>query len=98
MNDSWQYMLDFVFISLLIFVAAVLKSRLSFLRQWIVPTAMLAGFLGILLGPDLLGFLPFGFDRLGNLLYHLIGIGFIALSFKSLAGPNSPGIVYSGLI
>ena len=98
MNDSWQYMLDFVFISLLIFVAAVLKSRLSFLRKWIVPTAMLAGFLGILLGPDLLGFLPFDYDRLGNLVYHLMGIGFIALSLKSREVTNSPGIVNSGLI
>lgn len=98
MLSTYGYMLDFIFICLLIIIAAVLKAKISVLRKWIIPTAMLAGFLGMFLGPEFLNVIPLNLNRLGNLVYHLMGIGFIAMSLKEREVKNNPGIVNSGLI
>jgi ESS family glutamate:Na+ symporter len=98
MNQSWQFVLDLVLVSLLIVVAAVLKARIPVLRKLIIPTAMIAGFLGLIAGPEVLGWIDFDPDSLGNLVYHLMAVGFIALSLKEREVKNSPGIVNSGII
>jgi len=98
MNQSWQYVFDMMMLSLLIVVAAVLKARIPVLRKLIVPTAMIAGFLGLIAGPEMLGWIRFDPDTLGNIVYHLMAVGFIALSLKEREVNNSPGVVNSGII
>ena len=98
MNNSWTLIVDFTFLSFLIFVGAILKARLPFLRKLIIPTSMVAGFLGLILGPELLGWLPFNMDILGDFVYHLMGIGFIALSLKERDIKKSPDLINSGML
>jgi glutamate:Na+ symporter, ESS family len=98
MNDSWAIILDFALLSLLMVIAAILKARIPFLRKLIIPTSMIAGFLGLLLGSEILGWISFDIDLLGNLVYHLMGIGFIALSLKERDVQSSPAIMNSGIL
>ncbi|WP_163970238.1 sodium/glutamate symporter family protein [Oceanobacillus halotolerans] len=98
MNESWSFVIDFLLISLLIGIATVLKARIPFFKKWIVPTSMIAGFLGLLLGPEFLGWLKFDIDMLGELVYHLMGIGFIALSLKERQVNRKPAMLNSGMI
>lgn len=90
--------MDVMLLSLLIAIAAVMKARIPVLSKWIVPTSMLAGFLGFLAGPEGLGWIRFDLDTLGELVYHLMGVGFIALSLKEREVHSSPGVVHSGII
>lgn len=98
MNESWSLIMDFLVLSFLIAVAAVLKARVSILRKLIVPTAMIAGFLGLIFGPELFGLIPLNKEMLGELVYHLMAIGFIALSLKKREVKNSPAIINSGML
>jgi len=98
MSQSWNYVMDLILLSMLIVIAAVLKARIPVLRKLIIPTSMIAGFLGLIIGPELLGWIAFDPDTLGNLVYHLMAVGFIALSLKEREVKNSPGIVNSGMI
>ncbi|SDQ06492.1 sodium:glutamate symporter [Virgibacillus salinus] len=98
MSNSWSLVLDFALLSFLIVIAAVLKARIPALRKLIVPTSMIAGFMGLIVGPELLGWINFDKDLLGNLVYHLMAIGFIALSLKEREIENSPAILNSGLM
>jgi ESS family glutamate:Na+ symporter len=98
MDESWGLIIDFILLSLLILAAAVLKARIPLLRKLIIPTAMIAGFLGLAVGPEGLGWLPLNIDMLGDLVYHLMAVGFIALSLKDRDVDKSPGIVNSGMI
>src|SRR5699024_8060089 len=98
MNQSWAMVLDFVLISLLIVIAAVLKARIPLLRKLIVPTSMIAGFIGLITGPELLGWIRFDTDMLGNIVYHFMAIGFIALSLKERDINHSPAILNSGMM
>ncbi len=98
MVNTWVFVIDFILLSLLIVIASILKARVPVLRKLIVPTSMIAGFAGLLLGPEMIGIVPFNVDMLGDLVYHLMAVGFIALSLKERNVESSPGIVNSGLI
>lgn len=98
MNHSWTLVLDFLLISFLIVIAAVLKARIPLLRKMIVPTAMIAGFIGLIAGPELLGWIQFDKDTLGSIVYHFMAIGFIALSLKERNIKNSPSVLNSGMM
>lgn len=98
MDNSWSFVIDFTLLSLLMVVSAILKARIPLLRKIIVPTSMVAGILGLLVGPELLGWLRFDIDRLGQLVYHLMAVGFIALSLKEREVSNSPAVMKSGML
>ena len=98
MNNSWDMIVDFTILSFLLFIGSILKARISVLRKLILPTSMVAGFLGLLLGPEVLGWLPIDMDILGDFVYHLMGIGFIALSLKERDVKKSPDLVNSGML
>ncbi|MGP0584461.1 S-layer homology domain-containing protein [Paenibacillus timonensis] len=98
MDHSWSFVIDFTLLSLLMVVSAILKARIPLLRKIIVPTSMVAGILGLIVGPELLGWLRFDIDRLGQLVYHLMAIGFIALSLKEREMSNSPAVMKSGML
>ncbi|WP_279401466.1 S-layer homology domain-containing protein [Piscibacillus salipiscarius] len=86
-----------LFISLMV-LAAVLKARIPALRRLIIPTSMIAGFLGLIFGPELIGLLPLNADFLGTMVYHLMAIGFIALSLKERSVSSNPAILNSGML
>ncbi|RKQ33561.1 S-layer homology domain-containing protein [Oceanobacillus halophilus] len=98
MSESWLFIIDFLLLSLLVVTAAVLKARIPFLTRWIIPTSMIAGFLGLIFGTELIGWIHFDLDILGELVYHLMAIGFIALSLKERDVKNSPNFLNAGML
>ncbi|GEL76386.1 sodium:glutamate symporter [Tenuibacillus multivorans] len=98
MDNTWLLVMDFIFISLLIVLAAVIKARVPAIRRLIIPTSMIAGFIGLVVGPELLNWIPFDADMLGAIVYHLMAIGFIALSLKNRDVHSSPAILNSGML
>ncbi|WP_208592144.1 sodium/glutamate symporter [Gracilibacillus suaedae] len=98
MTDTWNFVMDFIFLSIILALATVLKTRIPFLSKLIIPTSMIAGFLGLLLGTEFLGIIPFDQDMLGNLVYHFMAIGFIAISLKERNTENSPAIMNAGML
>jgi ESS family glutamate:Na+ symporter len=97
-NESWQFLMDLISLSMIIVIAAVLKARIPVLRKLIIPTAMIAGFIGLIFGPELLGWIPLNKEILGEIVYHLMAIGFIALSLKKREVKNSPALLNSGML
>ncbi|OPL08789.1 MAG: sodium:glutamate symporter [delta proteobacterium ML8_F1] len=97
MENGWQLALYFVYLSLFIFIANAINKKVGFLRNVIVPTAIIAGFTGLLLGPEFLGWVPFETEILGMMVYHLMAIGFIALSLKNRDRKRTRNIVSSGI-
>lgn len=46
---------DFAFISLLLLISFVLRNKIKFLQKYFIPSSLIAGFLGMFLGPEVLG-------------------------------------------
>ncbi len=97
MTENWAMVVDFAWLSLFIIMAAWLKSCVRLLRAWIVPTAIIAGFLGLVAGPEVLGLVPFDPNTLGTIVYHFMAIGFIALSLKERDQRKHSQMLNSGM-
>lgn len=82
MENSWPLMIDLMFIGIFIGIASFLKKKYVFFRNFLIPVPIIAGFIGLILGPELIGITPFNKETLGIIVYHLMAIGFIALSLQ----------------
>lgn len=85
MNSDWQIVLYICYIFIFMFIAKLLKEKTGFFRSIIVPTSLMAGFIGLFLGPEVIGLFKFDQDFYAPLVSHFMGIGFIGLT---LAGSN----------
>lgn len=50
-----DFLLDFAVVSVLLFVAFLIRQRIPFFQKYFIPTSLIAGILGLLLGPQVLG-------------------------------------------
>ncbi|MDO4290327.1 MAG: hypothetical protein Q4C41_03740 [Eggerthellaceae bacterium] len=66
---------DFAIAAALLFVAKILRCKLKFIQRAYIPAALLAGFLGLFLGPQFLDVLPFS-QEIGNYPSILISVLF----------------------
>ena len=82
MNSEWSFFIDFAFLSLFLGCATYLKRSFKVFSKYLIPDAIIAGFIGLILGPELLNWVHLNPQRLGRLIYHLMAIGFIALALK----------------
>jgi len=98
MDQDWTVVLDLAYLSILLGVASVLKRILTPLSKILIPNAVIAGFLGILFGPEVLKLIPFSYDRLGNLVYHLMAVGFIAIALKKTRRSTAKSSVNTGFL
>lgn len=82
MENLWLPARDFLFLSLFLAIAMVLKNKIKILQKYLIPTSIIGGFIGLILGSELLGWVKLDTDTLGTLIYHLMAIGFISLALK----------------
>ena len=80
----WSAIDDIIYILLFFGVAVLLKRFIPILRKYLIPNSIIAGFIGFLVGPNLLNLVPVNIDSLGGIIYHLMAIGFISLSLRNL--------------
>lgn len=97
MGDTWLAIIDFAWIALFFVIATVLKSRIEFFKNYIVPTSIIAGFIGLILGPELFNLARFDSERLGSMVYHLMAVGFIAISLKDRGKKKNKDTFNSGI-
>lgn len=89
---------NFVYISLFFALAVILKKYIPILRRFIIPNSIVAGFFGLLLGPNVLNVIPLDFDSLGRVIYHLMAIGFISLALRNIKRNSKINAVNAGFI
>ena len=98
MSIEWTFVLDFALVGLLLALATILKRKVSLFRKYLMPDAIIAGFIGLLAGPSCLRLIPLDLDRLGTLVYHLMAIGFIALTLKDRERAKNRDITNTGMM
>jgi len=83
MEFTWKFVIDAGIISGAILLATLIRSRVPFFQKFLIPNALTAGFF-------LLPFYNFFFprlgyleNRLGELVYHLLNISFIAMTLRA---------------
>ena len=76
----WNPIIQIGIIAAALMVAHILRRRVPFIRRSLMPTAVLAGFLLLIL--KVTGVLNLDVGFMENLTYHGIAIGFIAMSLR----------------
>ena len=94
----WTMIDDIVYILMFFAGAMLLKRFVPFLRKAIIPNSILAGFIGFILGPNVLNWVHFDVETLGQMIYHLTAIGFIALSLRKVTRGKNTVHVNAGMI
>lgn len=82
MND-WGIMVYIILIGVLIFVGKALKTRVPLLKRIVMPSALLGGFVGLLLSDAVIpGSFHINADVMVTIVYHMLALGFITLTLK----------------
>ncbi len=98
----WNVIIQLGIIAAAVLVANILRRKLPFVRNTLLPTAVLAGFILLILRS--VGWLKLDSNFLEKLTYHGIAIGFIAMSMRvgkndrekgSFTGPKSGALIAS---
>ncbi len=100
-TSLWNVIIQFGIIAVVILLSNLLRRKVAFVRNSLMPTAVLAGF--VLLIARSTGILSFDMDFMEKLIYHGIALGFIAMSLRvpeknaedkgNLAGLKSGAII-----
>jgi ESS family glutamate:Na+ symporter len=88
-TDLWRPIIVIGIISALTLLANILRSKVSFIKKTYVPTAVLAGFILLILRS--LGIVNIRQEFLELITYHGIAIGFIAMSLRVKTQKNNEG-------
>src|SRR5690554_1351344 len=97
MSSDWAVVINIMLIFVVTFIAKLIKEKLGIFRSIIVPTALLAGFIGLIIGPEVTGLVNFDLDLYEKLVFHSMGIGFIALTLSEKSTEQKTDSVKSGL-
>ncbi|MCL1828866.1 MAG: sodium:glutamate symporter [Oscillospiraceae bacterium] len=90
-NDTalWNFIIQFGIIAAVILAANFLRRKIPFIRKSLMPTAVLAGFILLILRS--LNILPLNLAFLEMITYHGIAFGFIAMSLRITEKPEGGG-------
>ncbi len=83
MDFFWKIAIDAGIISAALLLASALRHKLKFLQKFMVPNALTAGFILLPVYNFILPLIGLGQHRLGDLVYHLLNISFIAMSLRA---------------
>jgi len=78
-------------------IAKLIKEKLGIFKSIIIPNALLAGILGLIAGPEVLGIIDFKIEFYESIVFHFLGIGFIALTLSEKNTKQRRNSVNSGL-
>lgn len=76
--NAYSFVMDFAFMSLLLFIAQFLRVKIRFFQNFYIPSSVIAGLLGLLLGPQVLNIIPWS-NKIGSYAYLLVCILFAGL-------------------
>lgn len=85
----WQPIIQFGIVCALLLFANFLKRKIPFVRKSLMPTAVLAGFIMLILRWT--GILPSDTEFMEKLTYHALALGFIAMSLRIPTKNSSSG-------
>lgn len=76
-------LLTLLCLALVLGISAAVRSMTGIMDRWAIPDCMLAGVLGLLLGPQLLGLLPMDTRMLELIVYHGLAVVYLSVGLQT---------------
>jgi ESS family glutamate:Na+ symporter len=74
--------LDFTYLGVFLILGTILRRYVPFFQKYLIPNNIIGGFLGLLIGAQVLGLVDLNSERLGQYVYHLLALTFIVLGLR----------------
>jgi len=74
--------MDMCFLSLFLILGTIGRRYGLFFQRYLIPNNLIAGFIGLLAGPQLLRLVPLDGERMGVYVYHLLALTFVAIGLR----------------
>jgi len=98
MNFAWSIFLDLGLICAALLIATFIRSKVRFFQKFLIPNALIAGFI-------LLPFYNYAAPRLGmgneglkNLVFHLLNLSFVAMSLRGMGMKGAGRRIFSSAV
>lgn len=98
MSFSWVIFIDLGIISLALLSVTFIKARIKFFERYLIPNSILAGFLLLPFYSYIGPLMSLHTEGLGNLVYHLLNLSFIAMSLRTRRQKASGKSVFSMVV
>jgi len=79
--NVYSFLLDLAFASGFILIGQLLRAKVKFFQSFFVPASLIAGFLGLILGPRGFGLIPFS-NQMGSYSGMLIVLVFVSIGLR----------------
>lgn len=89
-----QLVLDLALVSGLFLLGVVARRYVGLLQRFLIPSSLIAGFVGLMLGPELFGWVDFSTERMGAYVYHLLALTFISVGLQSRNGRTKGAVAF----
>jgi ESS family glutamate:Na+ symporter len=97
--DKWNIIIYILLIGITLFVGKFLKTVLPFLNRLVLPTALLGGFIGLMLSGEVIpGSYQIDVNVMEAIVYHALAIGFISLALKDSVHREKRKLWSTGMI
>lgn len=83
--NPYSFLMDFAIMSILLFVAQYMRAKVPLIQKFLLPSSLLAGFMGLFLGPQFLNVLPFT-TKISSYAYLLVVFLFASLFIGNEGG------------
>lgn len=100
MGSNWILVIDICLLSAFLGLGTLLKRKVPLFKKFLIPNAIIAGFIGMIVGPQLLNFVPNGSllgPNLEQIVYHAMAVGFISLALKERTREKGTEITNTGV-
>lgn len=81
----YDFLMDFALMSILLFIAQLMRAKLKIVQKFLLPISLLAGFMGLFFGKQFLNIIPFS-DSVGSYPYMLFVFLFASLFIGNEGG------------
>ncbi|MDU5100038.1 MULTISPECIES: sodium/glutamate symporter [Peptoniphilus] len=81
----YDFLMDFALMSILLFIAQLMRAKLKIVQKFLLPSSLLAGFMGLFFGKQFLNIIPFS-DSVGSYPYMLVVFLFASLFIGNEGG------------
>jgi ESS family glutamate:Na+ symporter len=86
MNFHWSIFVHLGVIAFSLLIATLIRARVRFFQRFLIPNALTAGFILLIFYNYVAKHLGLSAEHLGDLIYHLLSLSFIAMGLR-----NTPG-------
>ncbi len=91
MDFSWGLILDLGIISMALLLSTFIRSKIPFFQKYLIPNALTAGFILLVLYNFVFPALNLAPDRFGEMVYHLLNVSFIAMTLRRVPEKDKQG-------